>query len=132
MKIDLSGKVALVTGASGDLGRVISTQLAECGADVAINYHRSKDRAEELRDRLEKMGRRTCLVQADVTDQASVRAMKEQIERELGAPDILVNNAVIQYTWTTVLEQGTGRITKASSVPASSTTCSWPRPSPRR
>ena len=106
MKIDLSGKVALVTGAAGELGRVMTLQLVDCGADVAIHFNRSRARAESLRDDVVKRGRRACVVEADVTEKASVEVMKEVVEAELGAPDIIVNNAVIQYTWTSVLEQG--------------------------
>jgi 3-oxoacyl-[acyl-carrier protein] reductase len=106
MKIDLSGKVVLVTGATGELGRVISSSLAACGANIAIHYHRNQARAETLRDRIKKQGRRACVVEADVTQLASVQAMRERVESELGAPDILVNTAVIQYTWKSVLQQG--------------------------
>lgn len=105
MKIDLSGRIAVVTGASGELGRVISRGLAGCGADVAIHYHQNQSSAEALADELKKLGRRTCIIRADIADKASVGAMRETIERELGAPDILVNNAVIQYPWKPLLEQ---------------------------
>ena len=106
MKIDLSGKVALVTGATGELGRVISRTLAACGADLAIHYNQNRDRAELLQNEVKKLGVHACLVQADITRLDSVQAMRAEVERELAAPDILVNNAVIQYTWKTVLEQG--------------------------
>lgn len=105
MKIDLSGKVALVTGASGELGRVISLELARCGAAVGLHYRSSRKDAERVRDEIAESGGRACLLEADITEKSSVEAMKEKIERELGAPQILVNNAVIQYRWTTVLEQ---------------------------
>src|SRR5476649_2954540 len=106
MKIELSGKVALVTGATGELGRIISSSLAACGADLAIHYNQNRMRAETLCDGIKKQGRRACVVEADVTQLASVQAMRERVEGELGAPDILVNNAVIQYAWKSVLEQG--------------------------
>jgi len=106
MKIDLSKKVALVTGATGELGRVISSSLAVCGADVAIHYHRNRERGEALCNEIKRQGRRACVVEADVTQLASVEAMRERVESELGPPDILVNTAVIQYTWKSVLAQG--------------------------
>ncbi len=106
MKIDLSGKVALVTGASGELGRVISLQLAECGAAVGLHYNRGRERAEAVESEIKQRGGRACLLEADVTKKSSIEAMREAVERELGAPDILVNGAVIQYAWTSVLEQG--------------------------
>lgn len=105
MKIDLSGKLALVTGATGELGRVITRTLARCGADVAIVYYRQQDVSETLVAECRALGVRADAAQADVTDPASIRQMKEKVVRSLGDPDILVNNAVIQYVWTSVLEQ---------------------------
>ena len=52
-----------------------------------------------------KKGRKTILVQADVTDQESVFAMRGEIVKTLGTPQIIVNNAVVQYSWTSVLDQ---------------------------
>ncbi len=106
MKIDLSGRVALVTGATGELGRVMVRTLAECGADVAIHYLRAGDRAAALERELTAAGRRCCAAQADVTRKAEVERMRDEVTRQLGAPDIIVNNAVIQFTWKSVLDQG--------------------------
>lgn len=105
MKIDLSGKIALVTGATGELGRVIALTLADCGADVAIHYLRSRERAGELQKQILGKGRRACLLEGDVSDKASVEAMRAHVEDQLGAPDILVNTAVAQYPWKEILEQ---------------------------
>jgi 3-oxoacyl-[acyl-carrier protein] reductase len=106
MKIDLSGKLAVVTGGAGELGRVMVRTLAHCGADVAINYLRSKEKAETLRAEVEAMGVRAMAVQADVTDAAAVTAMQKTIAQKLGDVDIIVNNAVIQLAgWKSVLEQ---------------------------
>lgn len=105
MKIDLSGKVALVTGGSGELGRVMVRTLARCGADVAIHYMRNADSAKKLLKELEGMGRRAMVIQADVTDPDAVMRMRDAVIGALGAPDIVVNNAVIQYTWKNLLEQ---------------------------
>jgi 3-oxoacyl-[acyl-carrier protein] reductase len=105
MKIDLTGRVALVTGATGELGRVMVRTLADCGADVAIHFHRAAGRAAALQDEVAATGRRVCIVQADVTRQADVERMRDEVSRQLGAPNIIVNNAVIQYAWTSVLEQ---------------------------
>lgn len=105
MKIDLTGRVALVTGSTGELGRVISLTLAECGADVALHYLKNADRALQLQQEIRKAGGKACMVQADVGDAAAVREMRTVVERELGSPDILVNNAVSQYSWKPVLEQ---------------------------
>ncbi len=105
MQIDLSGHVAVVTGASGELGRVISRTLAECGAAVALHYYRGRDRAEALQDDIRNAGGTAMVVQADVTQAESINAMQQAVAAELGDADILVNNAVIQYEWTSVLEQ---------------------------
>jgi 3-oxoacyl-[acyl-carrier protein] reductase len=105
MKIDLGGKIAVVTGASGELGRVIAATLAECGADVALHYNRKKDRAEEVKERIVASGRRAMTVQADITSQASVNAMRDAIKATLGDADILVTNAVGGYEWKPLLQQ---------------------------
>jgi 3-oxoacyl-[acyl-carrier protein] reductase len=105
MDIDLSGKIALVTGSSGELGRVISLTLAKCGADVGLHYHKNHTRATALCVDIEKLGRRACILEADISRKDSVEAMRNTIERELGSPCILVNNAVEQYVWKQVMEQ---------------------------
>ena len=105
LNIDLSGKIAVVTGASGQLGRVMARTLAGCGADIAVHYHRNRDKAEEVAAQVRALGVRAVPVQADVTEEAGVRAMRDAIQQHLGVPDILVNNAVAQYPWVSVLEQ---------------------------
>ncbi len=105
MKIDLSGRTALVTGASGQLGRVMTRTLARCGADVAIHYHRNQHQADELLAEIKAMGVNGCVVQADVTDADSVTRMQRAVADNLGEPDIIVNNAVIFYDWKPILEQ---------------------------
>ena len=164
LSVDLSGRLALVTGATGQLGRTMVKVLATAGADVAVHYRGNREKAESLsvsapqpcppglplpkhatrtyrdpaatlssslplplplapysappqlpltptvlgscRD-VEALGRRACAVHAAVDDEASVQGMKEAIEAAMGeAPDIVVANAVQQYDWTSVLEQG--------------------------
>jgi 3-oxoacyl-[acyl-carrier protein] reductase len=106
LHIDLSGNLAVVTGATGELGRVIVRTLAQCGADVAIHYWRNQSQAEALAADIELYGVRGVTVQADVTNLESVLTMRDTVVRALGAPQILVNNAVIQYQpWTGVLDQ---------------------------
>ncbi len=104
--IDLTRKISLVTGATGQLGRVIAARLAEAGSDVALQYHGNREKAEELVTACMERGVRAVSVQADVTDLNSVRAMGDEVSRQLGMPDIIVNNAVIQcYPWNTVLDE---------------------------
>ncbi len=92
-KQDLTGRVALITGASTGIGRAAAIALAECGADVAINYLRNQVGAEEARSAISAMGRRVVLIQADVSQREGVRHLVETTRAELGAIDILVNNA---------------------------------------
>ena len=103
--LDLSGKVCVVTGATGQLGRVMVRTLARCGADVAIHFHQNEPLAKQLQEELAGWGRRALPIQADVTDRASLDAMQGRVAAELGTADIVVANAVIQYDWKSVLEQ---------------------------
>lgn len=105
MEINLRGKKAIVTGGSSQLGRCIVRALAECGADVAIHYHQNSQKAEELADELKSKGRISGIYQADITRKESVFAMRDKVYDEFGKPDIIVNNAVIQYNWKYILEQ---------------------------
>src|SRR5690348_7003677 len=92
-KTTLAGKVALVTGGATGIGRAIVLALAREGADVAINYSKSATEARETARHAEQAGARTLTVQADVSREPQVRAMVEQVARELGGLDCLVNNA---------------------------------------
>ena len=89
MKIDLSGRSALVTGSTRGIGRAIAEGLAEAGARVAV-VGRDQARAQEAAAAISSDAHGFA---CDVTDVASVNALVEQVERELGAVDILVNNA---------------------------------------
>ncbi|AZN43897.1 SDR family oxidoreductase [Paenibacillus albus] len=105
MGLNLSGRTALVTGATGELGRVMVRTLAACGADVVIQYNSNEAKAQELKAEIEGTGRRALIVQADITNEQSINAMRDKVTAELGHVDIVVANAVIQYKWTSVLEQ---------------------------
>jgi L-rhamnose 1-dehydrogenase len=91
----LEGKVALVTGASHErgIGRGIALALAAEGADVACSDVAFPDAGAELAERIRSMGRRSAFLPADVSDRASVDALVESAERELGPLDIAVSNA---------------------------------------
>lgn len=100
MNIDLTGRVAVVTGGSGELGRTMCRTLAECGAKVAVCYRLNPSSAEAVADEIGSKA-----YQVDVADFVSVKALHERVKEDLGVATILVNNAVSQYAWTTVLEQ---------------------------
>lgn len=105
MEIRFDGKIVLITGATGQLGRVMARTFAACGADVAVHYHKNRAMADNLVTEIEAMGRRAMAVQGDITCREDVFRMGNEIEAALGSPHIVVNNAVIQYAWTTLLEQ---------------------------
>ncbi|NIK80231.1 3-oxoacyl-[acyl-carrier protein] reductase [Paenibacillus castaneae] len=105
MQIDLTNKTALITGATGDLGRVMARTLASCGANIVLHYHNNESKAKELQEEITALGRRAITIQADITNEQHIYAMKEQVSKELGHVDIVVANAVIQYQWTSILEQ---------------------------
>ena len=89
----LLGKVALVTGASRGIGAGVATVLARYGADVGVNYVHGKQQAEAVCKRIDLLGRKAHLVQADVTDRHAVQNMVAEVEQALGPISILVNNA---------------------------------------
>lgn len=105
MQINLKNQVALVTGATGQLGRVMAKTLAQCGADIIVHYHKNEEKANALVNEIQAMGQRAVAIQADITDFESIKQMKEACIAQLGQPDIVINNAVSQYQWTTILEQ---------------------------
>jgi len=91
----LAGKRALVTGASRGIGAAIAKALAADGADVAITYENSAERAEEVVRAIKAQGRRAVAIQANSADVAAVQASVGKTVAELGGLDILVNNAGI-------------------------------------
>ena len=91
--IDLSGKVALITGASRGIGRGCAVEMACCGADVAVNYRSHPDEAEDAAEEIRSLGRRAETFGADVSDRAAVDAMIAGTAAALGRLDIVVANA---------------------------------------
>ena len=89
----LDGKVALVTGAGGGIGRAAAIALAERGADVAVHYRKSRDGADETARAVAALGRRAITVEGDLTAGAAARAVVSACIEALGALDVLVNNA---------------------------------------
>src|SRR5512142_2290970 len=92
---DLTGKVALVTGASRGIGRAVALALAAAGADVAVNYLAREAAALDTVKAIERLGRRALPVRADISLAPEVAGLVAVIEEDLGQVDILVNNAGI-------------------------------------
>jgi 3-oxoacyl-[acyl-carrier protein] reductase len=89
----LSGKTGLVTGAQQGIGQAIAVALARDGADVAINFLDDQAAASRVASEVRSLGRRALLVQGDVARRADVEAMVATVVKDLGPPDIVVNNA---------------------------------------
>ena len=91
----LAGRVALVTGASRGIGRELALELARNGADIAVNYAQSEAAAEAVAAEVVALGRRALPIRADVADPDAVAEMLDAVGKQLGRPEILVNNAGI-------------------------------------
>ncbi len=91
--LDLTGRVALVTGASSGIGAATAVTLADLGASVALSYHRNREGAEATRARIVAAGGTAIALAADVRRAEDIRALVQRAGAELGPVDILVNNA---------------------------------------
>jgi 3-oxoacyl-[acyl-carrier protein] reductase len=91
--LDLTGRIALITGASSGIGAAAATLFAELGAQVAIGYHANQKGAEQVRDGVIHAGGKAIIIRADVRRSDEVRAMVQAVSGQLGPIDILVNNA---------------------------------------
>jgi enoyl-[acyl-carrier protein] reductase III len=91
--IDLTGKVALVTGSSRGIGRACALRLAAAGADVVVNYVTSGREADDVAAQIAALGRNAACVRADVGEEEDVADMVGFVEREFGRLDVLVHNA---------------------------------------
>jgi 3-oxoacyl-[acyl-carrier protein] reductase len=89
----MTGRIALVTGASRGIGRAVAVALARAGCDVAVNYRERVAVARAAAGEVAAAGRRVAVVQADVSRGAEVSAMVRAVEQQLGGIEILVNNA---------------------------------------
>jgi 3-oxoacyl-[acyl-carrier protein] reductase len=92
---DLTGRIALVTGASRGIGRAVAISLARAGGDVVVNYRERATEAIDVVETIHAMGRRAVAVPADVSSGEAVSGMFRAIEHSLGNIDVLVNNAGI-------------------------------------
>lgn len=128
--IDLTDKVALVTGASRGIGRGIAETLAAQGASVVVNYNSSEDAANEVVQSIRAHGGQAIAVQGDVRDPGDAKQLVKATRDEFGRLDILVNNAGInrdmllammkESDWDLVLDtnlKGAYNVTKAAIRP---------------
>jgi NAD(P)-dependent dehydrogenase (short-subunit alcohol dehydrogenase family) len=93
LRVDLTGKVALVTGTGRGIGTGLARALGEAGAAVAAHYHRSAAGAEAVAAAIRQAGGHAMTVQADVSRSAQVNAMIDAVVAEFGRLDILINNS---------------------------------------
>ena len=93
--MNLSGKIALVTGASRGIGRQIAVTLAGYGATVVVNYNGSKEKADEVVREIEENGGKAQAIRCNVADFAEAKELIDQVVKTFGRLDILVNNAGI-------------------------------------
>jgi NAD(P)-dependent dehydrogenase (short-subunit alcohol dehydrogenase family) len=93
----LEGKRALVTGSSRGIGKGIAIGLAREGCDVVINYKQSRDAAEATASEIEKLGRNTAVIQADVSKVSDIGRVVHETEAYLGGIDVVVNNAAVNF-----------------------------------
>lgn len=91
--MDLHGRVALITGASGGIGYATALRMAEVGADIALGYAHKEQAAHVLADHIRQMGRRALPKRADLNKPAQVQALVDVTEAQLGPIDILISNA---------------------------------------
>lgn len=91
--MEITERVALVTGGARRVGRAIALELAAAGCNVAVHYRRSKAEAEETAAAIRSQGRRSQLICGDLADASAWLAIVEQTVSALGGLDILVNNA---------------------------------------
>jgi NAD(P)-dependent dehydrogenase (short-subunit alcohol dehydrogenase family) len=116
VQISLAGRVALVTGASRGIGRAIALQLAEAGADVAVNYRRDEEAARETVAAIEALGRRARAYSAAVDNREAAEQLAKDVLRDFGAVHILVNNAGISSRGQSVLDTDPGEPERVMAV----------------
>ena len=90
--MELKGKTAIITGSSGQLGGQIAIDLAKAGCDCVCHYHSNKQRADDVVQQIQQMGRKAIAVGADLTDDKQIEALFAKAS-ELGTPTILINSA---------------------------------------
>jgi 3-oxoacyl-[acyl-carrier protein] reductase len=91
----MTDRIAIVTGASGGIGRAVAVRLADAGMAVAVHYSGNADRAQATADQIIAAGGRALVVGADVADEDQIAALFDRVEAEFGGVDVVVNTAGI-------------------------------------
>lgn len=91
--MDLTGKVALVTGGARGIGRATALAFAKAGAEVLVNYLQNHEAAKEVVEKIQALGKKSIAVQANVGDRSEVEKLFDQLDKVFGKIDILINNA---------------------------------------
>jgi 3-oxoacyl-[acyl-carrier protein] reductase len=94
-EIEMTDRIAIVTGASGGIGHAVALRLAKAGMAVAVHYSGNRDRAQAVADEIVAAGGRAMVVGADVADEDQIAALFDQVEAEFGGVDVVVNTAGI-------------------------------------
>jgi len=117
-RMKLESKTVLITGADSGIGKAAALLFAKEGADVAIIYHSNKEDAEKVKSEIEGLGRKSVIMQGDVSDSDFCKKAAEKTIAELGGIDILVNNAGVQFPTNTIedLEEENIRKTFDSNI----------------
>lgn len=117
ISMDLTGKVAMVTGAGGGIGSALSLDLAGLGADMVLTCQSSRKKCEELAKQIEAMGRKVCVVQGDISHSEDCARMVEEGTAYHGKPiQILVNNAGFFYDVVPLIEMSDAQVSKTIDI----------------
>lgn len=95
--MDFTNKVAVITGSGRGIGRAIALHFAQHGADIVVNFFRSRGPAEDTAAEIEKLGRKAVVVKADVGEPEGIETLIDETEKAFGGLDILICNAASGY-----------------------------------